>query len=76
MPIVTTIKGQPAFSTIAEALSHGRNNGFEGYHIYMYKPTTGSRIASYIAGKWFSKVASTPPATSGTGATTTTSAGS
>jgi len=46
MPILTNINNIPLYTTVAEALRWGKENGLEGYHTHKYKNRIG-----YMGGK-------------------------
>ena len=45
MAILTHIDNTPLYSTVNEALTWGKQNGLEGYHVHKYKD-----VAGYMSG--------------------------
>ena len=62
--ILTSINNVPLFSTPAEAINYGNNNGLVGYHTHIYNGVTG-----YMAGATHGQAAG-----SGQGSSTSNSA--
>jgi len=70
MAILTTINNVPLFSTPAEAINYGNNNGLVGYHTHVYNGATG-----YMAGATHGQAASSGQGSSTSNSTNTPSSG-
>tara|TARA_R110001606_G_C15232132_1_gene635216 strand:+ start:658 stop:885 length:228 start_codon:yes stop_codon:yes gene_type:complete len=70
MAILTNISNVPLFSTPAEAINYGNDNGLVGYHTHIYNGVTG-----YMAGATHGQAAGSGQGSSTSNSTNTPSSG-